>query len=127
MEIVAYVIFLCIVCAVYRVLVIRAKKYGERLKKLRQICKKASNSEEFTTLERESERIVLVVINKDTDDSVLSETNEDDELIWIHIKAFKSFQVEFPHVPDLQNVYSQKIAVYKIERKNHVFFTYMSI
>ena len=104
-----------------------ARQVWWQLLQLRQTCKEASDLEEPASIERESKGIILVVIDKDSDESVLSGTNEDDELIWIHIKSFRSFEVHFPHVPDLQDIYAHKIAVYKIERKNYVFFTYMPI
>lgn len=125
MEQLAYLIFVLIVCIVYTGWVRRAKLYGRRLRLLRENCKLAA-AQEVDKVERKTDGITTIVIDKAKDASLLPGSEDDDVSIWTQSKSTKANEIAFLHVPDLQNISSHMVAVYKIETPAFAYLTYMT-
>jgi hypothetical protein len=126
MEQLAYVTFVLVVCIIFTYSLGNAKKYGQQLKRLREQCLLASHSN-IDSIHRKMNDITTVVVDKEKDESILSESDADDEIIWVYSKSSTSHKITFMHVPDLQNVHSHMIAIYKVDGTKFAYISYVPV
>tara|TARA_B110000046_G_C12849140_1_gene336955 strand:- start:282 stop:704 length:423 start_codon:yes stop_codon:yes gene_type:complete len=132
---IAYTAFVGVVCLWFSVLLVRAVRYGERLRQLRQLCEQVlrlAETDRLVDIPENDSDIRVLVQKKSTGKVVHHLQRETGEALSINelevlriVKESAPLHVIFEHSPDL-DIFTHIIALCKTESDEWVVVTCMS-
>ena len=123
-EVLAYAVYVLLVCALFSRLARDAVAFGSRLDELKQVCR-TLHSHVAAEKKPPAFGSVHTLVADKRDDVLQSSSSEDAEVVWSFARHMPVREVAFRHLPDLHDAHT--IAIFRIDTAERACVSFIAV